>query len=216
MTVAMEAVYLAFAGVLRPRKIEGCRCCIDDKEVWVLLSKPLREITAKELGPYAASALLTVGEPADYRYYLPRILEVSLTVPGWWPGFEVTGRAMRDAGWQCWSAAEVAALQALFMTLWELLIERGDVSALDSLLCGLAIAGADLRSWLDRLAASPQAALLLYAQNANELAEGRLANAFWDYAAPDQQGRVVDWFRRDPIRSLILESYGVWLEPNRA
>lgn len=68
---AVEKLYRAFAAVPRPRHIDGCPCCIDRKEVGVLLGKPLRSVTPGELSAYASSAFLTVGDAADYLYFLP-------------------------------------------------------------------------------------------------------------------------------------------------
>src|SRR4051812_29634791 len=98
----VENLYRAFAAVPRLRDIDGCPCCIDRKEVGVLLSKPLRSVTPEELSAYAASAFLTVGDAADYRYFLPRILEVTAADPAWWPSPEVTGRAIRDSDPESW------------------------------------------------------------------------------------------------------------------
>ena len=91
---AIEALYQAFAVMPKPKHIDGCPCCIDRKETGVLLGKALRTITPEEMASYASSAFLTVGEVADYLYFLPRIIEITATEPSWWPDPEVTGRAM--------------------------------------------------------------------------------------------------------------------------
>ena len=96
---AIDAVYAAFAHVRKPKRIEGCPCCIDEKAVDVLLSKRLREITPSELSAYASSVFLTVGSENDYRYLLPRILEISAFEPWWWPDIEVVGRSLSSANW---------------------------------------------------------------------------------------------------------------------
>ena len=54
---AIEALYPAFAAVRRPRVIVGCPCCIEDKEIAVLLMRPLRELSPEELSSYASSAV---------------------------------------------------------------------------------------------------------------------------------------------------------------
>ncbi|HEY4248453.1 MAG TPA: hypothetical protein VGM64_16520 [Lacunisphaera sp.] len=112
LTEVVENVYAVFASVPRPRKIEGCPCCIEDKEVDVLLAKPLREISPQELSSYASSVFLTVGCEEDFHYFLPRILEITVTDPGWWPHIEVTGRALGTAQWLKWPDAEKKAFEA--------------------------------------------------------------------------------------------------------
>lgn len=90
----IDALYAAFAAVRRPTGIVGCPCCIEDKQIAVLLSRPLRELSAEELSSYASSVFLTVGDEEEFRYFVPRILEISATDPGWWPDPEV-GRRRR-------------------------------------------------------------------------------------------------------------------------
>jgi hypothetical protein len=75
----IDAVYAAFASVPKPLRIDGCACCVDENEVTVLLTKPLREISPSALSSYASSVFLTVGDKQDFRYFLPRILEISVS-----------------------------------------------------------------------------------------------------------------------------------------
>jgi hypothetical protein len=70
---AIERLYESFSTVPQARHIDGCPCCIDRKEIGALLGKRLRELTPRELSPYASSAFLTIAA-ADYLYFLPRIL----------------------------------------------------------------------------------------------------------------------------------------------
>ena len=59
---AIERLYQAFADVPKPKVIEGCPCCIEDKNIDVLLTKPLRIISAEDLGEYAFCLFNTVGD----------------------------------------------------------------------------------------------------------------------------------------------------------
>ena len=107
----IEQLDLAFSTIAKPQHIDGCPCCIDKKEIVVLLAKSLRTITPKELSPYASSAFLTVGERTDYLYFLPRILEISATDTSWWPDPEVTGRAIRSSNTDLWNEAQLSCLK---------------------------------------------------------------------------------------------------------
>src|SRR5262249_9287001 len=108
---ALEALYQAFAAP-PPARIEGCPCCLDRKDVKTLHIKPLREQSDKDLASYAASVFLTVGDVADFRYFLPRLLELSATVGGWWPSPEVAIGKLKLAGWRSWREAEQGAIEA--------------------------------------------------------------------------------------------------------
>lgn len=96
---AISAVYAAFAAVPRPVKIETCRCCVDDRQVRVLLTRELRQIAPEELQPYTSAVFLTSGDVADFRYFLPRIMEILLSSPWPWPSAEIVGRALVNAEW---------------------------------------------------------------------------------------------------------------------
>lgn len=208
LPLALDALYQAFATVPKPRTIEGCRCCIDDAEVFTLLTKPLREISGQEITSYASSALLTVGHPADYRYYLPRILEIHLQEPGWWPDIEVIGRAMHSAGWAQWSAAERAAIEQFFLTRTKELVAEGNAWDLDGFICGAIRARLPAAPLLAQIASSPEMVAGYFGQNAKELALGKLGNAFWE---DDAEGAkiLLDWFFSPEIRAVILEHIGV-------
>ena len=80
---ALEDVYRVFAALSKPREIEACPCCIDRLSLCTLLSTPLRELTPDQLSPYASSVLLTAGDEMDFRYFLPRMLEISLRDRHW-------------------------------------------------------------------------------------------------------------------------------------
>src|SRR5882762_1635090 len=92
---AIEALYAAFSDAPKPMIIEGCPCCIERKDVDVLLTTPLRQITPDQLTNYAASVFLTVGSIEDFLYLLPRILEISACDPSWWPDPEVISGALK-------------------------------------------------------------------------------------------------------------------------
>ena len=201
-------LYAAFAAVDKPRKIDGCRCCIDDKEVHVLLTKSLREISAEEMASYAGSALLTVGSPDDYRYFLPRILEIKMSVPAWWPDWEVLGRKLREARWETWSALERQAILQVFDRQLQLALEGNDGAEIDGLLCGLACAELDLAPHLSRVGADPARVLALYTWHANELEAGALANGFWS-DAPQGATQLLAWFRSEKIGLIVLDACGV-------
>lgn len=97
---ALEDLYVAFHAE-KPRAIEACPCCLSDAEIQILLTKPLRELTSCETSAYADSVTLTVGDPTDFRYFLPRILEIQRDsgVFGW-PSIEVIFGHLRRADWQ--------------------------------------------------------------------------------------------------------------------
>jgi hypothetical protein len=175
----------------RPGEIAGCPCCIDTKEICTLTSKALRDVSDRELAPYAASVFLTV-EGNDFGYFLPRIFELAATVSGWWPSPEVAIGKLRRANWDEWPTSKKEAVRN-FLRAWlerHLALGADDAYEVDSIFCGIGLSGDDLSPYLDQLAQHPEA-LQAYAElNAEALARGELANAFWQ-EAPERAAPIV-------------------------
>lgn len=208
LSFSVEGVYRAFSSVPKPSVIEGCPCCIEDKEVAVLLGKPLREISPAEMSSYASSVFLTVGSVADFRFYLPRILEIAVTESMWWPDPEVIGASLASAGWLDWSEDKRRSVVQLFDVMFTQVIVGAGGPELDSWLCAFARSGLTLDPFLKKLATRPNAVLRLYEWNAGRILEGRLTSGFWD-DAPAGVGELMAWFRTPPISAVVHESYGV-------
>jgi hypothetical protein len=207
---AIDRLYTAFADVPKPRRIDGCPCCIEKKNIRVLLSSPLRALTPDDLSDYASSAFLTVGAVADYLYFLPRILEISIRTSFWWPDIEVTGRAITATAPRSWSQSHRSALLGFLHVVIDWIVGSGEQYQLDELdgwLCAIARMGLDVRPFLDQVAKSPAAVLAYFEANARCLPQNTLCNAFWELPC-DGHDAIVQWFKSEPIRKIPLEAYG--------
>lgn len=187
---ALGSVYATFAGST-PRVIEGCPCCIGTRNVDVLLSTPLRDLTGTVLWRYVSGAFLTIGSERDFRYLLPRIFELAICDPGELPDVEIVIGKLRLANWSAWSERERETVRHL-LNLWfdhalarDMLIAEHEglaTSDAESLLCGAARAGLDLSPWLIRLRAA-EAELIrafLAEQYRKDLIRGSPASlSFW-------------------------------------
>lgn len=191
MQAALAAVYEAFAAPT-PAVIEGCPCCIGTRNTDVLLTKPLRALTGSDLYRYISGAFLTVGGERDFRYLMPRILELALVDPGSVPDIQIVLGKLRLAGWVGWPARERAPIEAL-ISLWfehalarDLLIAEewappGDSAAV---LCGAARADLNITTMAAALAtdeAWPVRAALSE-RYAKPLARGDIPRDFWEDA----------------------------------
>lgn len=186
---ALEAIYTAFA-VQRPRIIEGCPCCIDTRRVDVLLAKPLRELTGEDLWRYVSGVFLTIGSDCDFRYLLPRILELAIIEPGTLPNTEIVLGKFERADQSSWSREQRAAVKTLVdvwfdHALWEDLREAEDwliSSEAEAVLCGAARGGFDLKPLLSRLAATAAAPVRSYLADtyAKQIANGSVPRGFWE------------------------------------
>jgi hypothetical protein len=183
LAAALEAVYLNFDGP-PPPIIEGCPCCITMRGVDVLLTSPLRDITGRAIWRYVSGAFLTVGGERDFRYLLPRILDISVNDPGNANDPEVVLGKLRLAGWNSWPPAERLVIET-FINEWFEYSLAADVKRSDdgwmggeaeSVLCGAARAGLPLARWLSRLCDPVAGPVLadLAARYPNEL------SGFWE------------------------------------
>lgn len=164
---AVEALYRTFASP-EPPAIEGCPCCISTRGTDVLLTTPLRQITGQALWRYVSGVFLTIGDKPDFRYLLPRILDVSVSDPGNANSPEIVLGKLALADWRSWALDEQRATES-FVEAWFQQALEDDLAEADegyigreaeSVLCGAARAAMPLRQWLLRLSA-PDAAPLL-------------------------------------------------------
>jgi hypothetical protein len=184
----IEALYRVFARYRHPTLLDGCPCCTSAAEGRPLLTTPLRALSADALRKYAFKALTTWGTLADYKYFLPRILEHCLsTDPAW--EIEVTMGKLAYGEFASWPRDERAVIENFVSAWWMGCIERMDIATADSILCG---AGTFMD--LDPLLATPQAMRDDF-RAAWTCARGdkqRLLNSFWDRDST-AYARVLKW-----------------------
>jgi hypothetical protein len=165
---ALGAVYRTFAAP-PPSMIEGCPCCISNRGLDVLLTTPLHELTGQELWRYVSGAFLTIGSEKDFRYLLPRILDISVHDPDNANHPEIVIRKLELANWRIWPRHEQQVIEE-FLDAWFEVALANDIATAEegwvgenqaeSLLCGAARAGIPLQPWFAHLEA-PLAAPVL-------------------------------------------------------
>jgi hypothetical protein len=203
---AIDKFYRAFADIPAPTKIGGCPCCIDDKEIQILLTTPLRELTADDLSAYASSALLTVGSVLDYLYFLPRIMEISIR-ESWWSNIEVTGRAIASTNLTSWPAQRREELDSFLRTLIGHIVDTGSHWLIDDWFCAICRIELDIHPFLRIVEKNSDAILEYWGANAKCLEVGKLCNAFWELPNKGHDD-IVRWFQSDDISRVYAEAYG--------
>ena len=212
LNAAIDQLYAAFADVDRPTSIAYCPCCKNQDELQPLLSQSLRTIAASQLYSYAASALLTVGSEADYLYFLPRILELSMTDELGWPEPEITGQKVNKTRLSERPITRREAISDLLRCKLKTLLNPDRHGELDSWMCAIGCMGLETRPYLEIIGTSPTAVLAYFDDNATTLNQHKLANSFWELPNKGHD-HIVKWFHSRPIRSQLFEAYGVVLEP---
>ena len=210
-TETIDAVYKVFAKYGKPRDFPACEHCMSKAEKRALLKPCLRELNADELTKYAADALFTVGSVLDFKYFLPRILELSVNDNGWWPGPEMVLAKLRLAEWDNWPENEKVVLVALLNEKFATLIKDSNVDGgdIDKWICGLGRCMDDITPYLDSLLeqASENTLLSFIESNHTALTKGKLSNAFWDSPANEQ--RLWGWFNSNVVKGLLTAKYGM-------
>lgn len=202
---AVDDLYKAFAEYERPSRMVTDGRDIRASDEQGIPSKPLRCLTAEDLRMYAHKAMTTQGMVDDFRYFLPRILELCATDPAWDVDWEIVGGKIAYGQWRTWPAAEQAAIERFAWAWWasELIrdLTEDERAACDprihALLCALGQFLDDLRPFLDdwrgrtdRAAVWRLAALVLDVYPS--FGKGKLGNAFWD-GRESQMRQVMAW-----------------------
>lgn len=205
----LESLYVAFGDVPKPTTIAGCPCCIENKSVCVLLATPLRDLSMEDLWSYARSAFLTVGDLADYLYFLPRIIEISVTEKGWWPEAPIIGRAVAETMPLKWPVQRREALiEVLHAMIQEVDLDWTGGDSIDDWICAIAKMGLEVEPFLHRLESMPNHLLAYYEANSGSLMKQRLNNAFWDAGEPGYD-TVLEWITNPRVSDLIFKAYGL-------
>lgn len=123
---AVDGLYAAFADRKRPKAIDYCGHCVGRHAVERLLAPgPLREIPAETLRFYAVDALSTAGSLADFRYFLPRILQIAVTGGfGGYPDLDLVMSKFVLGEWRSWPVSEQRAVTAFLHALWSTTLTR--------------------------------------------------------------------------------------------
>jgi hypothetical protein len=203
---AVDELYAAFSSQPKPSRIEACPCCVPADEYCALLQTPLRKLTGDQLSAFASSLLLTAGSERDLRYFFPRMLEISIHEPGWWPDREVVLGKLPLGNWQAWPERQRAAIIGVVESAFQSDLQDPADGAwsIDAWLCGLALAGADVRPFLTMLD-EPQneGALFAYFElNSGPLQKGKLGNSFWGGNREAQQP-IIRWLRSVPVQQVV-------------
>lgn len=185
----------AFRRARRGRVMHGSPLTVTE-EMQASMRLPIDEIAVRDLSRYAFKATTTWGTPDDYRYHLPRILELMLSPEGrGWPGFSsrVVASKLLLTEWRSWPTEEQDTVEGALRTYWRGML-GGYLSEMVAWFVEDTLRRLDLpvKEWLADwdLAASPDAVRVFY----DLVIDGRRIDP------------GLDAFRRDPARREELEA----------
>jgi hypothetical protein len=220
---AVEDLYTAFERP-HPDRMTGCPCCTQPAKLDVLVRTPLRQLSVEQLRSYAAKAMTTVGDTDAFRYFWPRLAELSVThsPSKYFVNVEVLLGKPAYGEWRRWPAAEQQATERFAAaTILRLRDEVPAADDVDGWVCAAGQLLEDVTPLLDAalLADTPAANENLrafYEWNQRDVVKRHsLHNAFWRRTPPGAREpemlpsaeRVVAWFQREDVLTAIDRVY---------
>lgn len=202
---AIDHLYAVFACYRRPTRLEASPTRDPEAILRDLSSTPLRELPPQKVGPYAGHAMTTVGSEGEYRHFLPRIIELSVTTQSWM-GLEpeqIAGK-LNYGHWKTWAEdAQAAVLRAFAAAWYETRAKEPDMGDASSQLCALAILGIDiaplLMAWTSPGSAAEVRQMAAHIQAAAGLAEP----VYWQDAGEANRRTLWRWARSVALRNAI-------------
>lgn len=202
---AIEGLYGAFSAYPLAQAVVGCPCCVSAEDEAQIRGRPLRALTAEDLGRYAFKAMTTWGDGNDFKHFLPRLLELVTdadSIVGE-VDVEVLFGKLRYGKWQAWPEQEREAVSRYFTALWRFLLTCSpEAATLDGYLCGIGQVEDDLAPYLDVWKNMKTGAaldeLVTFVNSQESLHKHRLTNAFW-FNRQKQMSQVVDWLFRSGL-----------------
>ncbi|MEV0203457.1 hypothetical protein [Nonomuraea sp. NPDC050691] len=117
LRTALDHLYATFSRHPLPEDTVACDHCVSPEQVRAARTGPLRSLSAEALEPYAWNHS-TWGDEADFKHYLPRLLELLITeeMDGWFVGPILAGRTATH--WGSWPDDERGAVVAAVGAWW--------------------------------------------------------------------------------------------------
>lgn len=207
---AIDRCYEVFASYPTPRSLEASPLREAKAIMQTLTSKPLRELSGEEIGPYSGYALTTVGNANDYRHFLPRILEEAVRNPIWM-GTEpevIAGRLILG-GLLGWNAEEKGAIGPLFHRAWmraaDLHPSQEDATPW---FCGMAILRMDvvrvLEAWRSTPRTNPILQLANFLESEAEPLSKANAGSCWAECDEYTLHLIRQWLLGDAVEEWML------------
>lgn len=205
LRAAVERLYTEFE--LYPLKpvTDVCWHCHSPEEEHALHLVPMRQMTADNLKGFASDVLMTWGDLADFKHFLPRLFEI-VAVDHFtddYPDIETVLGALDRGDWTTWPAAEQQAVREFLGAFWtESLNSWPSNYEIETVLAAIAEAEADLSPYLAAWDSAEGAAPVLHfcdllLQNAARIALGKRLSNPWLGRFPDRESQVRDWLQRE-------------------
>jgi hypothetical protein len=175
---------------------------MDQSDLDVIGSMPSRNLPAKVMAPFVSNLNTTCGEREDFKFILPRLLELSSQLAFDWPDRDLVFSWLRKEELNTWPPDEQRVVIDFLDALWEQeLVQNGN--SIHGCFEALGCTGVDVTRWLIRwreLAPVDLADWIAY--NIMSIWSGHYSNAFADDRPLVAQ---IKTFLEDPQTAATLE-----------
>lgn len=222
LQIAVDNLYQLFAAYPPNPRMSGSPL-YGDLEAWnrELMGKPLRELTSDNLSRYTAKAMTTWGQVENFKYFLPRIFELTAIFEPPTDVWVILGK-LEYAGWNNWPVAEKESINEFLLCLWISLLDDESSSArlhfmdyftaLVRYYPGLA---ALLKCWEKNQRRTSHLHLAYFVvQEASHLFDQHVLRGFQDQKEPVAELR--QWLVTEATRSRLEEAFWAETHPEHA
>ncbi len=210
---AIENLYRVFGRYPLAKHVEGCPCCVKNRDKRALASTSLRQLPSEKLLRFAFKAITTWGDQNDFKHFLPRILELVLSSDRIRCDEEVVLGKLGLAKWKSWAEDEQSSVQAYFRAGWYVILSKTEPPVEpDTWLCAMARSGEALtpylNDWRDFRANAAYQHLLAFIDlnQAPYIKRHSLWNAFWP-DSPAGVAQVCNWLSNPNTREQLEAIY---------
>ncbi len=172
----------------------SCPCCVNEMEIKVITTKPLKELSSEDLSHFIRFAISTFGSIDDYKHFLPRILELMLSESSTHIIDDFTCfEKLNYAEWETWPENEIQIIKVFFAELWNENInnEENTEFAIGDCFCLMKMYG-NIKKTLD-----------LWTKSKTEISTFFIVNGVLNgfaFRTDDNFNKIIsDWLYSDPI-----------------
>lgn len=110
-----------------PQTMGACSHCVSPAEIKALFAKSLPQLSGADLNRYFVKAMTTWGNEREFKHFLPRLLELSVSGrPTLTDGLEWIPYKFSLLDWPCWKTEEVGAVRRFWCFALDECTTNGD------------------------------------------------------------------------------------------
>jgi len=199
----IKELYAAFADVPKPSQLKGCQlgCCMPKEDENTLLGQTLKHSDPELLYHYIMDAIWTVGTKQDFKYYIPRLLELGLTEKEYSEGGnfisfpETFGKKLALADFDDWSDEKQSTVDdAIFHIMTEEALKK-DFFSFEGWMVAICHISLDKKRYLDFLDSEDgaEARDSFLVTHRDTYKHGRMKGPFWDELDVENTTVIYNW-----------------------